>query len=482
MSALPPSPSERASQQADQDLLARAHPRSLIADPGGRVRWMSEPLQELLGPCRLGEPLEGLLRGRGSAKPACLDGEKLATRERLELLRRGRPPIAVDAATVHLRDGHPEGSRLVVLRPSCERQDARADTSQAVETLGVALDTSPTAALAFDSSGFLVYANPALAALLGRGSGDVAGKALGLLAQAGREPARVLAALLGKGGGEDVELLCSDGSSRWVSASPAELPLRSGGGAIRLVLLHDVTERRRAAAEIERRSCELRHLVDSVSHDLRSPLVSLLGFTKVLREQYEQCLDATGRSYIERVEQAARTMRALVEDVLDLARLSRSGPRKQPVNPREVLDRLCAEVKPRLDERGIDLALPAEPPLVSCDATQLYQVFSNLIGNAIEHMGSCPEPRIRVEVVEEPDAHHLRVADNGRGIDPADQERIFRTFESARPPADSRRSSGIGLAIVKKIAEGHGGRTWVESRPGRGATFHLTLPRDEQTR
>jgi signal transduction histidine kinase len=108
---------------------------------------------------------------------------------------------------------------------------------------------------------------------------------------------------------------------------------------------------------------------------------------------------------------------------------------------------------------------------------RLYQVFANLIGNAVAHMGPCQAPRIEVEVAEESVGWRLTVRDNGRGVDPAHHERIFGMFQTASGCGD-RGGTGIGLAIVKKVAEVHGGRAWVESRPGAGASFHVTLSRD----
>jgi signal transduction histidine kinase len=115
--------------------------------------------------------------------------------------------------------------------------------------------------------------------------------------------------------------------------------------------------------------------------------------------------------------------------------------------------------------------------VVSCDRTRLYQVFSNLIGNALDYMGPVPSPEIRIEVSTHADEHRIVVRDNGRGIEPGHSERIFELYQTGRPRSDGGRGTGIGLAIVKKIAQSQGGRVWVESRPGEGAAFHLVLPR-----
>ncbi len=149
------------------------------------------------------------------------------------------------------------------------------------------------------------------------------------------------------------------------------------------------------------------------------------------------------------------------------------------VDPRIIVLQIELEMKERLDAIGVRIELPDHPPLIYCDRTRLYQVFSNLIGNAIDHMGPCDDSVISVDVWDDADGHQISVSDHGRGIDESDHEKIFEVFQSLRPRAGGRRGSGIGLAIVKKVAETHGGSVWVESARGRGATFRLTFPRDE---
>ena len=113
--------------------------------------------------------------------------------------------------------------------------------------------------------------------------------------------------------------------------------------------------------------------------------------------------------------------------------------------------------------------------MLLCNRTRAYQLFSNLIGNAIVHMGPVPGATIRVEIDALAGEHHIRVIDNGRGIATEHHDRIFEVFATLGARPDGRKSTGIGLAIVRKIATTHGGRAWVESQPERGATFHVTL-------
>jgi signal transduction histidine kinase len=121
--------------------------------------------------------------------------------------------------------------------------------------------------------------------------------------------------------------------------------------------------------------------------------------------------------------------------------------------------------------------LPENPPLIFCDRTRLYQVFSNLIGNAVEHMGECEDRRIAVSIAELTHLHQITVSDLGCGIEPEHREKIFEVFQTVGVRSSQQRGAGMGLAIVRKIAETHGGRAWVESHPGNGSAFHVTFPR-----
>ena len=168
-------------------------------------------------------------------------------------------------------------------------------------------------------------------------------------------------------------------------------------------------------------------------------------------------------------------MESLIQHLLEVSRIGQCEPRKTPVDPRDVLQRIASELKPRLELGGTRLEWTPEAPLIHCEWTHLYQVLSNLVGNALEHMGPAPEPAIVVEFANEEREHRVSVRDNGRGIAPEHHERIFEIFQSVGP--QERRGTGVGLAIVKKIAETYGGRAWVESRPGEGAIFHVTFPR-----
>jgi signal transduction histidine kinase len=237
-----------------------------------------------------------------------------------------------------------------------------------------------------------------------------------------------------------------------------------------------VADHHKTLESLERKNEELETYVRCVSHDLRSPLVSMLGFSRLLRDDYHDVLDETGLHFLDRIRQAGQNMERLLHDMLELSRVAETSHCRVHVNPTQVLQQLRSELKLQLDEKHIELRLPEDPPTLLCDRTRLYQLLSNLIGNSIQHMGSGQTGRIDVEIETVSDGWQISVDDNGPGIAPEDHHRIFEVFETAGNPSGAKKSSGLGLAIVKKIVEAHSGRVWVESEEGEGTRFFVWLP------
>lgn len=235
-------------------------------------------------------------------------------------------------------------------------------------------------------------------------------------------------------------------------------------------------------AGLTRKHADLESSLRGLSHDLRTPLASVLGFTRLLQDQFGESIGRTGRHFIERIEQAGHNMQRLLEDTLELARLDEAQRYPVHVSPTAVLEQIAAEYKLSLDDAGIALHFPQDAPVIVCDRTQLYQLFSNLIGNAIRHAGSDTGAnarrtrRIDVTIEARPGHFEIAVEDDGPGVAPPDTERIFRAFETAGPPRPGSPRGGLGLAIVGKIVAGHGGRVWVEHAEGGGARFVVHLP------
>jgi two-component system sensor kinase FixL len=273
------------------------------------------------------------------------------------------------------------------------------------------------------------------------------------------------------------------------SVSRAHFDLRRDGRALSLEvsafhvqdstgndLVLCVVDRHQTLESLERKNEELETYVRSVSHDLRSPLVSLLGFSQLLRNDYHDVLDETGLHFLDRVEEAARNMEQLLHDMLELSRIEETSHRRVQVNPSPILQQLHAELKLQLDEKNIQLELPNDPPTLLCDRTRLYQLLSNLIGNSIHHMKTETVGRIEVEIETVTDGWQISVSDNGPGIAAKDRDRIFEAFETAGIPNRGKKSSGLGLTIVKKIVEAHSGRVWAERAAEGGARFLVWLP------
>ncbi|MFI5215786.1 MAG: ATP-binding protein [Candidatus Limnocylindria bacterium] len=469
------------------DGLAALYPFVLLSDLSGHVRWMSQEFHLLCGDAEphVGRNLGALMSRVTKREQALALRGELQERgwlagARLEITGRDGAPLSLELSVLPLSDRPDEAGLLAVIaRPELPREPIDSSLLRGAGFEGALLAGSPDPVLLVDANGILRYANRAVEALLGCTPAELIGRPVAVLCSGARDLDAMLST---PDAGDDaialdLMLRRRDGSKRAVSAVSAPAPTEAGFPGGLLLTLRDDTRARSALAEVQRKNADLENCVNTLAHDLRSPLVALLGFSRLLRQDYGARLDDTGLHFVDRIEQAGRTMESLIHDLLELSRIGQPGERRSMVDPRAVLQQLHAELKPRLDAGGIELRLPAHPPLVYCDRTRLYQVFSNLIGNAIDHMGPCANPCIDVNVVEEADCEHITVRDRGRGIAPEHLDRIFEVFQSFGRHNDEHRGTGIGLAIVKKIAQTHGGRVWVESRPGAGSTFHVTLPR-----
>jgi PAS domain S-box-containing protein len=454
--------------------LARIHRWILVLDAQRRIIWMSDALRELPGMNDLGIGIDARNFVAKLPKPEQIFPIKSGMRERNQLtgaplelrVADGRSiPVDIDIVRVEAAD-----TNLLIAIASEHRAPMSSDVEMQL------LDVLSDAVLAIDSDGFVRRANASALRMLEATRDEVVSRSITALLARGANQIESLAEVLQE---EPRQAVCElthrarSGQVRMLEVALA--PLADGA---RAVVLRDVTEQRQAQQRLAKANEELEHCIGAIAHDLRSPLVGLLGFSRLLRQDYEDSLDETGHHFLDRIEQAARTMESLIHDLLELARIDEAGERPALVDPREVLLQLAAELKPRLESSGIDLVLPTG--LMSrmyCDRSRMYQVFSNLIGNAIDHMGPRRDARIEVAIHEDDRRHEIVVSDNGRGVDPAHRERIFEVFQSIGTRSDGRRGTGMGLAIVKKIVEKRGGQVWVESEPGCGSRFHVTLPR-----
>ena len=270
------------------------------------------------------------------------------------------------------------------------------------------------------------------------------------------------------------------GNSIWNLTT--KVPLRdSHRKIIGLVgIARDITERKRAEEErealieeLEAKNAELERFTYTVSHDLKSPLITIKGFLGLL-EQDATVGDTERMKFdMHRISNAADKMRQLLDELLELSRIGRlvNPPEEIPFGElaREALDMIAG----RLAERGVKVEIAPDLPVVYGDRLRLREVLTNLMDNAVKFMGDQPAPRVEIGTRRDGEETVFYVRDNGVGIELQYHEKVFGLFDKLDKQTEG---TGVGLAIVKRIVEVHGGRIWVESEGvGQGSTFCFTL-------
>lgn len=221
------------------------------------------------------------------------------------------------------------------------------------------------------------------------------------------------------------------------------------------------------------KSQEMEQFVYTVSHDLKSPLVSCKGMLGLMKEDLADEAYAEVGDSVKRMESATNQLSQIIDDLLELSRIGRKPLERTQVDVRELLEKLADGLRKRLEDSGVELKIASKLPMAWADASDLRRVFENLITNAVKYAGDVSEPTIEVGGMTCSQGVRFYVADNGPGIEPDYQEKIFGLFQRL----DTRKEgTGLGLASVSKIARMHGGRAWVESEPNQGATFWIELP------
>jgi PAS domain S-box-containing protein len=249
--------------------------------------------------------------------------------------------------------------------------------------------------------------------------------------------------------------------------------------------IRDVSERKNSqerlrhfAEELQRSNLELQQFAYVASHDLQEPLRAVATFCEMLDRRYHGKLDADADQWLGFIVGGARRMQALVQDLLAYSRLENRGQPLLPVACAEIVQRAVSALQSAIADSGGSVTWD-DLPTIPGDASQLVQLFQNLIGNAIKFRGPEP-PRVQISAMRQDDNWLFAVRDNGIGIDPKFHERIFDVFKRLHT-ADRYPGTGIGLAICRKVVARHGGRIWVESEVGKGGTFYFTIPSPDAT-
>jgi PAS domain S-box-containing protein len=250
------------------------------------------------------------------------------------------------------------------------------------------------------------------------------------------------------------------------------LPMIVAGERIgRVWSFRDITAHMQAKEELRKKNAELAEFTNTVSHDLKSPLVTIKTFLGYLKKDLGDPVSlAKDLGYI---HGAADKMSSLLDELLALARVGHLGNSSVEVPLQEIVREARRLVAGQIAERGVRVEVTSEPIVLHGDRPRLVEVFQNLLDNAVKFLGDQPEPRIEIGAEQEGGEIVLFVRDNGKGIDPRHKSKLFGLFEKLDPGTPG---SGIGLAMVRRIVEIHGGKIHAHSDgPGKGTTFRFTL-------
>lgn len=286
-----------------------------------------------------------------------------------------------------------------------------------------------------------------------------------------------------------------DGSLRWLSTRSqtffegddnARHPVRTIGAVL------DITERKQAedvirnlnaeleqrvqerTAQLEAANQELESFSYSVSHDLRAPLRTIDGFSRILLDEHAPQLPAEAQHYLQRIRYGASHMGALIDDLLEFSRLGWQALNLQPVNTASLVRAILNDLRPEQAQRQLELVMGALPDC-QADSALFKQVWVNLLSNAFKYTRQRAAARVEIGALTPGDEVVYFVRDNGVGFDMRYADKLFGVFQRLHR-MDEFEGTGVGLATVKRIVERHGGRIWAEAEPDRGATFYVALP------
>jgi len=268
---------------------------------------------------------------------------------------------------------------------------------------------------------------------------------------------------------------------RWFSWVSRGIPDAAGRITAVLSVGRDITEaknaeqeRDRLIRELEAKKEEMERFIYTVSHDLKSPLVTVKGFAGMLKADIERGAREKICQDLEHINKATDKMKQLLDDLLEFSRVGRRDNPRTVFSLEELVEEVIALSEPRLQEKHVEVHVVGPLPRIRGDRARIFELYQNLVDNAIKYQGNSASPRIEIGMRPQGEEKVFYVKDNGIGIDPVYHEKVFQLFEKLET---TQEGTGVGLSIAKRVVENHGGRIWVES-PGRGggSTFAFTLP------
>lgn len=384
------------------------------------------------------------------------------------------------------------GKRLytAIVRDISERRRAEEALAESEARHRAIFETAVDGIITIDERGIVTAMNPAAVRIFGFAADEVVGRNVDMLmpepysAEHDRYMQDYLRTGIKRiiGLGREVVGRRKDGSTFPMDLAVSETVL--GERRIFTGIIRDVTERKRAeealarqSEELARSNVELERFAYVASHDLQEPMRTVRSFAQILQRRYGQQLTGDAAEYFRYITDGVSRMQTLINDLLTYSRVSSQGSAFAPADTRHIVKMVLESLQATIEAQQAEVAV-GSLPVVLGDATQLGQVFQNLIGNAIKFHGQEP-PKIEVSAVEADGDWRFSVKDNGIGIDPQYFDRIFIIFQRLHT-IEEYGGTGIGLAICKKIVERHGGRIWLESTPGKGTTFFFTVAKHKE--
>ena len=401
-----------------------------------------------------------------------------------------------NSATLYSNDGKTAVATIAQGQDITERKQAAEDLRETRDYLNNLLDYANAPIIVWDPSFRITRFNHAFERLTGLSWNNVVGKQLEILfPESEREESmgHIRRAVAGERWEVvEIPILRADGTVRTVLWNSATLYATDGKTVIATIAQgQDITERKQAeeeiirlnevlqerAAELEASNRELESFSYSVSHDLREPLRTIDGFSRILQKDYADKLDAEGLRLIDIVRGGTQKMAQLISDLLAFSRIGRKGMELSEIDMGELVETVSIELRSAVPERKLRFNIK-KLPIAQGDAAMIRQVVINLMSNAVKFTREKRLAVIEVGNMVQDGENIYYVKDNGVGFDPQYKDKLFRIFQRLHSEEEFE-GTGVGLAIVQRIVHRHGGRIWAEGKVGHGATFYFTLPGKE---
>jgi PAS domain S-box-containing protein len=474
---------ERARDEMKFRMAVEASPNGMVlVDSSGSILLINAEAERLFGYDReelLGQPVECLVPQRfRSDHPRLRSG--YFSNPSMRTMGEGRDLFGLrkDGVEIPVEIGlNPiqTDTEVLVLAAVVDISERR----QRDELVRIAFEAAPSGMLMVDQQGKITMVNSQLEGIFGYQRDEMLGSPVEMLLpkELRGEHAQLFAEFIKhpapRAMGEGRVFVGVRKDEREVPIEIGLVPITHYQGIHVLAAIVDISERKKMDAQLRFKNEEMEQLLYVVSHDLKSPLVTIEGFSGFLLRyakagDLDKVEDAVGR-----IQRGVKSMARLIDDLLELSRVGRTENERLELDVRSIVSEVVESLDGAIRKAEAVVEVDEFLPNIQADHTQFVQVIMNLVANALKY--GCPEPgcRIRIGAMRQPGQIKLFVRDEGPGIDAQFHAKIFQLFQRL---STDQEGTGLGLTTVARVMESHGGRVWVESQPGCGATFWISFP------